>query len=1105
MSIVQNMLCTPGGGCFIYSLGDGLFMSRVLNGIAMLNNSHILASLAKLGFMLGLLLVAARGVYEQRLALGPMLIGIIVFFGMFGSTTQVTVMDMGGAPGVAPGGAFPVGNVPYGIALVGSMVSNMGLSLSQSMEQAFGLPSGAGGISDGGFGESLRWINAVRNWELPEINSGTGDVAWFKKNLSDYLANCFMNAVDKGQADAGLTFQTKNPWQIGGPGTGGIGVTNQFLTTDIRDSNGLHNYPCNQAFNGLASQVSGYSLYHSFAGTINPRGMKMPPGIGDATQALTNAFQQININATDAQNYVFATALQSAWADMMRHNGQESSLDTLGDIMVSQAAQQRATQWAASESMFRRVAQPMIAFFESMFYACAPFMALCLGFGEWGTRMIGRYLILSIWVMLWFPVLSIINLFQLTMVQHAVNAMQASGVLAQTSVAGAAYLQSQIVDWLSTGAMLASATPAITLMLIFGGAVTASALAGRLGGDAHVDPKVETPDAVKNGAALNNAAQWTGTPGMGVVRTGTEGMQPTISMDHTASVNAMSRDTARASSAQNFNAEYGSRVATDFAALHKGGVSAGHQLGNQATEAEQNVAQLLRGKGVNTSTGSSAAWAAALAVSAKAGVDAGMKFAEGLGLMGGVSGGSSASNENAAKAAFQEAAENKSSWAHRVQIGVAQSMNDVAATNAEESGGKTETVSGSAGYKQAYSDVASKEAQYQTAASEADSVKGSQSMKVMAMAQSLMAAEKQHPGTVDSLISDAHQMGGSAAIENEKAVNDARWASADKKQNDVAAAILTLSGNNFGGGNMPAEYANDRAEALMKHAGQAGFVGASTSGMRVADSDPGKNTSVAEGVTPGQATHAVEAQTLGPDQTAGQTQAQATALQHGNNRATQDALKSVIASAGATGVTKMDMPTLSDPLGAGASKVSGAQAQHDGAIRGDAHKARNDAAWDQQQQHLGETAQFAGRVASVFAHPVDSVYKRGAGFEGAHDRAEGASGYAPATPAQVASMNATYDVIGRNPGQLVGVPQVSSPEMARALTTVATFKQAGGITPQMAQQFDSDMLSMSAPEQAAVMDYANSLTGNELLPGSATAIQGGAVLGVSQVTPGKYR
>jgi len=526
MAFVGAVACNFGssGICTIYSMGDGTFMHEVITAVSMLSSSNDLLMLGKIGFVLGLLLLGVRGIIHQRLDLGYMLVSIIVFGIMFGMTTTVQIVDEAGAPGVNPGATWNVSNVPYGLALAGAFISGTGKALAEEMDTAFGSVSGSGqgsNISKGGFGSSLRWINAVRNWELPEIDDTGGEVAWYKENLSNYLANCFMFAVDNGQADVGKTFMVDDPFVYGNSNTGGIGVQNQFLTTQVRDSVGVHNFPCSQAFSGLQTQTNGGTLYSKFADSIAPRGMKMPFNISVATTALNDAFNDVNLDAAKAQKYVFDTALMTAWTEMLRHNGQSSPLDTLSDIMVSQAAQQRATQWAAAESMFRRVAQPMIAFFESMFYACAPFMALCIGFGAWGYQMIMRYMILSIWVILWFPVLSIINMFQLTMVKHAVNAMTIAGTqLKPTSVAGVAYLQSQVIDWLATGALLASSTPAITLALIFGGAVSLGAIASKMGGDAHVNASAVSPDAIKNSPAFEHAAMKTGNTAGGVVDTG---------------------------------------------------------------------------------------------------------------------------------------------------------------------------------------------------------------------------------------------------------------------------------------------------------------------------------------------------------------------------------------------------------------------------------------------------------------------------------------------------------------------------------------------------------------------------------------------------------
>lgn len=1092
------------GSCSIYSIGDGTYMKHVLDGVAMLSNSNDLFMLGKIGFVLGLLVFAVKTVATglQRMEMGYFLVSLILFVIMFGMKTDVVIYDMGGAPGVSPGGAYAVGNVPYGLAIVGSIVSQMGMQLAQDMEQAFGLPSGAGGgISDGGFGESLRWVNAVRNWELPEINDNNGDVGWYKANVSNYLADCFMWAVDNGQADVGKTFMAQNPWQMGNLNVGGLGVSNQFITTSYRDFIGVHTIPCNQAYQSLANVSGDPTLFANFATAIATRGMKMPGSVTNAANALDDAFNDIHLDSSKAQAYFAATALQAAWQDMLRHNGQSNPLDTLGDIMVSQADQQRATQWAASESMFRRVAQPMIAFFESMFYACAPFMALCIGFGAWGFQMVMRYLILSIWVMLWFPVLSIINLFQLTMVQHAVDAMQASGQLYDTSVAGVAYLQSNIVDWLATGAMLASATPAITLMLIFGGAVTASAIASKMSGDSHVDPKAVSPDVLKNQAAMDHAAMFTGTMGGGVVRSGTESMQPNIALSHAASVARSSTDRDRGIAAENFNAQWGEGVATTWAANHSGGVNAAHNLSMDASEGESRVANLLKGKGVNVKSGSEQAWSAVAAIAAKAGVDQALKFASGLGLMGGVSGQSQTENSQRANQAFQEMVDNKSSWAHDMQVATSQSIGDMAGQNASVSGGKSSSVSGNESFNKGLSDVKQKEAAYQDSASVEESARSSQSMRVMQMAQSIMNKD---PALAAELGTYAHNLGGSTASENRAAIANADWRSASKEQNNIAADILTLSGNKFGGGNLPAAYAGDRAEALMGIAQKAGFVGASTTGMTVAGSNPDRNQGASAGVESGQAQSLVGQHPLGSPVSAAATKAEATSLQSGAPSTTQSALQGVISAAGAGKVNSADMATLNDPNGHGAAVIAGQAASNDEVPVGVGRKAQQDTAWNEEQAGTGKTAQFAGRVASMFAHPIDGVYKRGTGFVGAENRAFD-TGDASAGASGVAKMNAAYDVIGMNPGQLVNASSVSSPEMARALTTVATFKQTGGITSGMAQQFESDMLHMSRPDQDAVMDYANSLTGIELLPSSVTAIVGGPVSGVSRVEPGKYR
>ena len=50
--------------------------------------------------------------------------------------------------------------------------------------------------------------------------------------------------------------------------------------------------------------------------------------------------------------------------------------------------------------------------------------------------------------------------------------------------------------------MLAASTPAISLMLIYGSAITATHLAGRLQGGDTIDEKITSPDVIRPAAAL---------------------------------------------------------------------------------------------------------------------------------------------------------------------------------------------------------------------------------------------------------------------------------------------------------------------------------------------------------------------------------------------------------------------------------------------------------------------------------------------------------------------------------------------------------------------------------------------------------------------------
>jgi len=1092
----------------IYSIGDGLYMSRVMNGVAMLSNSGDLLKLGAIGMMLGLIFFGVKAVASgmQKFEMGWLFVSLLMFMTMFGAKSTVYIHDMGGAPGVVPGGTFPVGNVPFGVAAAGALISNLGMGLTQTMETSFGIPNG---ISTGGFGESLRWVNAVRNWDLPEIDDPSKMVGQFKWNLSQYLGNCYMYEVDKGNRDATAMFSAQDPFSMGTTTSGGIGVTNQFVTTPFKAGGPPVDMPCDQAYQRISSTAhdSSGNLMAALANAIQNRGGLKTIVSTSAPAQLNDSFNAINVVSSDAQMYTYAMGLSAAWADMVRHNGANSSLDTLSDIMVSTAAQQRATQWAASEQMFRRVALPMTAFFESMIYACAPFMALVLGFGAWGFQMVMRYLILTIWVTLWFPVLSIINLYQVTMAQHAVSAMAATGPqFPMTSMAGAADLSSQIVDWLSTGALLASSTPAITLMLIFGGAVSAGAIAQRMMGAEHINTKMATPDPIAMAPAVQHSAMNAWDQGHGSRMSGTDGQQPSIQIAHAASVQTSSMDRERAIAAQGHNATYGEQVASQWAAAHSGGVSANHGVSFGTSANEARVGNILKDMGVNVRSGTEAAWTAVAATAASLGVDAGVKMADKLGLTGGLKSTDQAQMSESAKKAFGEMVDNKTSNAHSLQVATAQAQQDLASQTAAATGSKNDSVTGSTGYAKSISDVNAKESAYQTAATTASSVSSSQSIGIRDMASQIA----QNPALKEQVAQMAAQYGGGQAqSDNRNAImnSKAAWSQADKETQKVMGDLITLDGQKAGGTAPLAGYEGERAQAMMHVAQAAGFIGASSDGQSVAQSNAHRNEGVGGEAHSGDATNVVNGQAVGADRSAGSIKSEAKALESGSPAATSAAMNSVVDTAGAGGVRGVNHDVLDNPSTSGKAAVEGHVESGNEGLRQEATDNRHTSAEQARKSGAGENARGLGGIVSMVmsGHLEPGVMRMSEAVHAgsssdAQQKLQSNMG-TEAYQRDNAANEATYAKHAANPGVLIGSTNVSSEPVARALAAVQTFKETGRMSPAVAQAYNKAWSEMTPDQRGGIVDFSNHDDRSEWATYTVTALSGGPVAGVKGAKP----
>ena len=117
-------------------------------------------------------------------------------------------------------------------------------------------------------------------------------------------------------------------------------------------------------------------------------------------------------------------------------------------------------------------------------------------------------------------------------------------------------------DYLATGGMLAASTPAISLMLIYGSAITATHLASRFQGGDFVDEKISSPDVLRPAPALAMSPILEHAPLRGTTTTGADNVLWRADVGQSVQRDLSSRQRVAEEASQQFTSGLASAAAT---------------------------------------------------------------------------------------------------------------------------------------------------------------------------------------------------------------------------------------------------------------------------------------------------------------------------------------------------------------------------------------------------------------------------------------------------------------------------------------------------------------------------------------------------------------
>lgn len=518
----------------IYTVGSVDFLYNVLNSIAMMLNNGTYSDTFRISALLGVIgIVIASAISGGKvLSFGQMAVCIVMYMLFFQVSARVNLEDL------TTGEFRAVDNVPWGLAAPASIISTVGYSVTENMEQAFSTPS----MTEYGALDPLFTLTAYYDalkdpmrWRL-----GTGgsnpDIA---ASVDSYVRTCVINDINRNAN----TYA--HIWRDGG---GVDAVRSNDLSTYVVIYDGLNSngpqvnprnasqYTCSEAYTKLKNQAAG-----SYPTLVATSGRVMSAyGRCDSCSPetkVTDMMDFYNISSSNVRDF----QLQMLMMPNIAKIPQDAYLDSFkgtAAVTRAQTATQQAFQWSSGGSSFLYWMSSFMPIFQGVIYALTPFMAFLLGLGVMGIRLIMKYFLIIVWTQTWVPLAAVINLYMLTKMQSDSAAILAltSGV---TSIGTVAF--NQLYDLIiSTQKNIALAgnlfglIPALGGFIVWGSSIAFNSLANSAAAPSPADTKVLAPD-MTNAPALNNrSAEYSHSPMSGTTLTGASGVVGGISMSSIA-------------------------------------------------------------------------------------------------------------------------------------------------------------------------------------------------------------------------------------------------------------------------------------------------------------------------------------------------------------------------------------------------------------------------------------------------------------------------------------------------------------------------------------------------------------------------------------------
>lgn len=448
LASADTLMPNSGNAWTLYVFGNGEVIKNTLMAIAAMVNEAPYRNLLSLIATIGVIALGARAGFDPKQA--PKLIGYfagvyLTMYVLLSLDANIEVND--------PVSLYTdvVTGVPAAVGVPAAFISNIGHWLTENVEKNFSMPSDNLTLTGGG--------------AFDMANSLARDAAqvriidpYLRQGMSYYMVDCVMPMIVSGAVSSADILSTNDLWglvQGSNPG-----ILTQYFSGTHQDGALL---TCPDAYAQLTNDLATHAptLIKAAGSAWHANNLNLEGYIQSAYSWLSDNVA----NGTGAK-----TVQQAATIHLLNDSFEQAAAMTGNNEMVmsislAQAKQTQKSQWFSASQLFKDMVGYIYSILQAFIFAVVPILLIAVLIPGFGGVILKNYGQILIWLVLWEPLLAVINyVIALYAQQGMVDTLSTGGL----SMGNITAVTEQTSNFMTAAGFMATMVPMISWGLVKG-------------------------------------------------------------------------------------------------------------------------------------------------------------------------------------------------------------------------------------------------------------------------------------------------------------------------------------------------------------------------------------------------------------------------------------------------------------------------------------------------------------------------------------------------------------------------------------------------------------------------------------------------------------